>query len=312
MQQTLKNSITFIGTGLHTGADVTLTLKPAASDHGIIFVRTDLIAELGREKASLPARYDMVEFSELCTRLVNDHGASVSTVEHLMSALAGFGIDNALVEINGPEMPILDGSSLQYAAELRKTGIVLQDKPRKALRILETVEIEEEGKKAAFIPSHIPVYTFSIDFPNTAIGRQDLTFEFLGQEAYAENIASCRTFAKLEEVEFLRSKGLIKGGSLENALVVDKNEVVNGPLRYNDEFVRHKILDAIGDVALCGSLMIGHFISSKGGHMLTNKLLRKLFDTPSAYRIEEAYTNFDTMRPSKVSAEQKTKTKISA
>lgn len=294
MQQTLKHSITFSGIGLHTGAKVTLTVKPAAACHGIVFLRTDLVTELGIEKARLPARYDMVEYSELCTRLINDHGASVSTIEHLMSALVGFGIDNALVEINGPEMPILDGSSLIFAAEIRKAGTVIQDKPRKVLRILKTIEIEENGKKAALIPSHIPVYTFSIDFPDTAIGRQDLTFEFLGQDSYAENIASCRTFAKLEEVEFLRSKGLIKGGNLENALVVDNEKVINGPLRYNDEFVRHKILDAIGDVALCEHLMIGHFISSKGGHMLTNKLLRKLFDTPSAYRIEDAYGTFDT------------------
>jgi UDP-3-O-[3-hydroxymyristoyl] N-acetylglucosamine deacetylase len=312
MQQTLKNTITFKGVGLHTGADVTLTLKPAPANHGITFLRTDLIPDLGRENASLPACYDMVEHSELCTRLINDHGASVSTIEHLMSALAGFGVDNVLAEIDGPEMPILDGSSLQYAAEISRTGTVMQDKPRKALRILESIEIEENGKKAAFIPSHIPVYTFSIDFPNTAIGRQDLTFEFLGAETYAENIASCRTFAKLEEVEFLRSKGLIKGGSLENALVVDKEKVVNGPLRCNDEFVRHKILDAIGDVALCGSMMIGHFISSKGGHMLTNKLLRKLFDTPSAYRIEEAYSNMETLPREAAPAEPFVLDKISA
>ena len=303
MQETLKQSITFSGIGLHTGADVTLTVHPAPADHGIVFVRTDLSKTHGEKAARIPARWDMVVHSELCTLIKNEDGHSISTVEHLMSALAGCMIDNVLIEIDGPEMPIMDGSSLLFTSKFMHIGKAIQHKPRKALRILKTVEIEEDGKKAAFMPSHIPVYTFSIDFPNTAIGRQDLTFELVGAESYANHIASCRTFARLEEIEFLRSKGLIKGGTLENALVVDKDTVVNGPLRHHDEFVRHKILDAIGDIALCGNMMIGHFMSSKGGHAMTNKLLRKLFDTPDAYRIEDCHAPFDTLpTPEKVAA----------
>ncbi len=311
MQQTVKKPVTFSGVGLHTGADITMTVYPAPADHGVVFKRVDLV-EAGAA-ALLPARWDMVEHFELCTLLKNDQGHSVSTIEHIMSALCGCGIDNALIEIDGPEVPIMDGSSLKFVSVLVSNGIVIQHRPRKALRIVEAVEVEENGKKAAFVPSHIPVYTFTIDFPGTAIGRQDLTFEHTGAESYCTMIAGCRTFAKLEEIEYLRSKGLIKGGSLENALVVDKDTVVNGPLRFKDEFVRHKILDAMGDVALSGHLMIGHFISSKGGHALTNKLLRKLFDTPQAYRLEDCYAEFEGLQdlPRSVGGKRKVFSSIS-
>lgn len=292
MQQTLKTPVSFAGIGLHSGLTVTMTVAPAPADHGVVFKRTDIEGEA----AIVPARWDLVEHSELCTLLKNAHGTTIGTIEHIMSALCGLGIDNAMIEIDGPEAPIMDGSSMKFVSSLFAAGIVIQHRPRKALRIVEAVEIEENGKKAAFVPGNMPVYTFSIDFPGTAIGRQDLTFEHVGAEAYATLIAGCRTFARLEEIEFLRSKGLIKGGSLDNALVVDKDRVVNGPLRFTDEFVRHKILDAMGDAALSGHMLIGHFISSRGGHALTNKLLRKLFATPTAYRLEDCYDGFDSMR----------------
>lgn len=288
MQETLKTPITFSGTGLHTGAHVNVTVKPAPSNHGIVFIRTDIATKDGLDVATIPAKWDNVVLSELCTLVTNKHGHSISTVEHLMSALAGCMVDNALIEIDGPEMPIMDGSSLQFTASILNAGIVMQDQPKKILKIIEKVEIQDGDKSASFSPSHIPVYSFGIDFPNTAIGKQDLTFEHLSSEQYAEHISACRTFTRKEDVDFLRSKGLIKGGSLDNAIVVDQEKVVNGPLRHSDEFVRHKILDAIGDVALCGYLAVGHYNSSKGGHALTNKLLRKLFSTPTAYRIDEA------------------------
>jgi UDP-3-O-[3-hydroxymyristoyl] N-acetylglucosamine deacetylase len=287
MQETLKTPITFSGIGLHTGEHINVTVKPAAVDHGIVFYRTDIAAEGEAGEAIIPAQWDHVVISELCTLVTNEYGHTISTIEHLMSALAGCMIDNALIEIDGPEMPIMDGSSLKFTAAILQAGKVYQHKPKKTLRILERVEIEEDDKTASLSPSHIPVYSFGIDFPNTAIGRQDLTFEMLSEDSYAEHISDCRTFTRKQDVEFLRSKGLIKGGSLDNAIVVDADKIVNGPLRHHDEFVRHKILDAIGDVALCGHLMVGHYHSSKGGHALTNKLLRKLFDTPSAYRIDE-------------------------
>jgi UDP-3-O-[3-hydroxymyristoyl] N-acetylglucosamine deacetylase len=296
MQKTLKTSASFSGVGLHSGAKVMMTLFPEATDRGVRFIRTDLLEEKSIEEASLPARWDLVEESELCTRLTNSHGVSISTIEHIMSALAGLGIDNARIEVNGPEVPIMDGSALEFVGGLMKAGIVMQHKPRRALKILQAVEIEEEGKKAAFVPSHMPIYTFSIDFPGTVIGRQDLTFEHLSDDSYASLIADCRTFTNMKEVEFLRSKGLIKGGSLDNAIVVEGQKVINGPLRHKDEFVRHKILDAIGDVALSGHMVIGHFIANKGGHALTNKLLRKLFDTPKAYKLEDCYNDFEGLQ----------------
>lgn len=303
MQQTLKTSFEFSGIGLHSGQDVTMTVRPAAADHGIVFKRTDITDK----NNVLPARWDLVEFSELCTLLVNEDGVKISTIEHIMSALCGCGVDNALIELDGPEVPIMDGSSLEFSSAIMASGLMIQHLPRKALRILEAVEIEEDGKKAAFVPSHIPVYTFTIDFPGTVIGRQDLTFEHVSGESYCEFIAPNRTFAKLEEVEFLRSKGLIKGGSLENAVVVDADKVVNGPLRASDEFVRHKILDAMGDVYLSGHVMMGHFIANKGGHALTNKLLRKLFANETAYEIEEYFSSFEGLKdlPRPVSGKSK-------
>lgn len=281
MQHTLKTQTVFKGKGLHSGAPVTMIVMPAWTDHGIEFVRQDV----DDDKGVIPARWDKVEASQLCTLLKNDHGVSVSTVEHLMAAFAGMGIDNATVLLDGPEVPILDGSAQPFIDAFEKTGLVAQDADRKAIRILKTVEVcDDEGRIARFEPDVSSVFEFSIDFDNKIIGTQSLVFELMEADDFKTQLANCRTFTRLRDVELMMAAGLIKGGGLDNAVVFDDHKVLNPEgLRRDDEPVRHKILDAIGDVALAGAPIIGRFVSEKGGHALTNKLLRALFAQPHAY-----------------------------
>ena len=281
MQHTLKTQSVFKGKGLHSGEPVTMIVMPAWAGHGIEFVRQDV----DDEKAHIFAKWDNVEASQLCTLLKNEHGTSVSTVEHLMAAFAGMGIDNATILLDGPEVPILDGSSQAYVEAFERVGVVEQDMDRKAIRILKPIEVrDDEGRVARFEPDVSSVFEFTIDFDNKVIGKQTYVFELMEADDFKTQLANCRTFTRLQDVEMLMNAGLIKGGGLDNAVVFDQDKVVNPDgLRREDEPVRHKILDAIGDIALAGAPVIGRFVCEKGGHALTNKLLRAMFADEQSY-----------------------------
>ncbi|MEM1382271.1 MAG: UDP-3-O-acyl-N-acetylglucosamine deacetylase [Pseudomonadota bacterium] len=278
MRKTLAASVSFTGTGLHSGQRVTARLRPARGG-GIVFVRTDVVPGTG----TVPARYDLVSDTQLCSRLTNDHGVSVGTVEHLMAALAGAGVSDCRVELDGPEVPIMDGSAMPFMRRMAEVGLRSIGQPSRAIRILRPVSVEAEGKWAILMPAMQLSIGFHIDFADPAIGSQSLELTLSGRDVMRE-LADCRTFGHLTEVEQLRRAGLARGGSLENAIVVDQGRVLNpGGLRRRDEFVRHKMLDALGDLALAGAPILGAYVGEKAGHGLTNQLLRALFDQPKSW-----------------------------
>ena len=281
MQTTVNKPIIFEGIGLHKGLKSKLSVLPAEIDFGICFKRIDVHSG----DVYIPAILNNVANSELCTRLENSDGISVSTIEHLMAALAGCGINNALLEIDGPEVPILDGSSLAFVKEILKSGINLQNQSLRAVRILKTVEYERELAWAKFEPSANSKMSFSIEFSDEAIGAQSKTLD-MSNGSFVRELCDSRTFCRHSEVEVMRSKGLALGGSYENAVVVDgKNVLSPGGLRYSDEPVRHKMLDALGDIALAGFPIIGHYVGYKAGHGITHGLLRKLFSDKRNFEI---------------------------
>ncbi len=280
MQHTLKSSVTFVGTGLHSGKPATMVLKPAAAGHGIWFKRTDI--ELGN--ALIPAIYDVVERTPLCTRLVNDANVSVSTVEHIMAALAGCGVHNALIEIDGPEVPIMDGSSVAFVQGIMAKGVRRQASPVLAYEVLKPVSVEREGAKASIAPAEGLEIEFHIDFEDDAIGSQTKVLD-MRNGSFARELCDSRTFCRRTDVESMRENGLALGGTLDNAVVVQGDEVLTpGGFRHTDEAVRHKMLDALGDLYLAGGPILGRFVGEKSGHSMTNTLLRKLFETPGAVR----------------------------
>ena len=233
----------------------------------------------------IPANLDNVVKSELCTKVANADGISVSTIEHLMAALAGCGINNALLEIDGPEVPILDGSALAFVKEVLKTGIKLQQHPLKAVRILKTVKYKQDLAWAKFEPSANLKMSFSIEFSDEAIGMQSKTLD-MSNGSFVRELCDSRTFCRYSEVEAMRSKGLALGGSYENAVVVDgKNVLSPGGFRHFDEPVRHKMLDALGDIALAGYPIIGHYVGCRAGHKITHGLLRSLFADEENFEI---------------------------
>jgi UDP-3-O-[3-hydroxymyristoyl] N-acetylglucosamine deacetylase len=275
-QQTLKSSIGCVGIALHTGQRVSLTFRPAPPDHGIVFRRTDLGLDI-------PARFDCVTDTRLATVLSHEHDstARVSTVEHVMAALAGCGIDNALVELDGPEPPILDGSAAPFVFLIDCAGIADQGVPRRMIEVRRTVRVSDGDAFAELRPSHGGFHgldlAISIDFPARAIGRQALSLR-LTHDSFRQDLARARTFVMAQEVEQVRAAGLGLGGSLDNAVVVDRADVLNpSGLRMADEFVRHKMLDAVGDLALAGAALRGRFIAHRSGHALNNRLLQALF-----------------------------------
>lgn len=275
LQRTLGGVVRCDGIGLHSGAQISMTLHPAPEDHGIIFVRTDLSGA----DAVIPALWSHVRSTVMNSGLINEAGAQVGTVEHLMSALAACGIDNCLVKISGAEVPVMDGSSQPFLHQIDEVGIVEQIAPRRAIRILRPVSVSHEGKIAAFYPADHGSFSlhFEIDFPCAAIARQERTLDI---RDYRAEVSRARTFGFEQEVAALRAAGLGRGGSLDNAVVIDATgtKVLNeGGLRYKDEFVRHKILDAVGDLYLAGAPILGHFHGVKSGHALNNKLLHALF-----------------------------------
>jgi len=283
VQNTLIRSVTFTGVGLHTGAPVTMTVHPAAEDHGICFRRTDVVTG----DAQVPAQWDAVVPSRLCTLVANAAGVSVSTIEHIMAALAGSAIHNALIDIDGPEVPILDGSAAPFVSGFLDAGIVAQGAPVRAIRVLKAIEVREGEAVARLEPSEMLEIAFQIDFAEAAIGRQDKVLN-MANGAFVRELSDSRTFCRNAEVVAMRERGLALGGTLENAVVFEGDKVLSpGGLRYADEPVRHKMLDALGDLALAGGPILGRYTGIRAGHALTNRLLRALFADPSAWRAQD-------------------------
>ena len=281
-QVTLRNAIGCTGVGLHGGRTVTLTLHPAGEDAGIVFRRTDLGIEV-------PARFDTVVDTRLCTVLApaSQPQARVATVEHVMAALSACGIDNAVVALDGPEVPVLDGSSAPFMFLIECAGRSVQSAPRGVIEVLKPLRVEERGGFAELRPSHAPglSLSLSIEFAAAAIGRQAYSMR-LSEDGFRRELADCRTFTLRQEIEAMRSAGLALGGTLDNAVVVDGASVLNpAGLRRPDEFVRHKMLDAVGDLALAGHPLRGVFIGHRSGHGLNNRLLRRLLADPTAWRL---------------------------
>jgi UDP-3-O-[3-hydroxymyristoyl] N-acetylglucosamine deacetylase len=288
-QRTLKEPVRTTGIGLHTGVKVEITLRPAPPDTGIVFRRMDL-----DPPAELKADPYLVTDTRLCSMLESGP-AKVSTVEHLMSALAGLGIDNALVDLTGPEIPILDGSSAPFVFLLQSAGIVEQDAPKRYVRITHPIEVRDGDKWARLTPHNGFKVEFTIDFKHPVFEKSGKTISIdFAETAYAKEVARARTFGFMHEVEALRNSGLALGGSLDNAIVMDEYRVLNVEgLRYEDEFVKHKVLDAIGDLYLLGYPIIGAFEAYKSGHALNNALLRELLQHQEAWEFVSFERNED-------------------
>jgi len=287
LQHALKSPVTFTGVGLHTGVPVRMRLLPASADYGIWFKRTDV----SDRDAMIPAHWDAVVPSKLCTLVRNEAGVSVSTIEHIMAALAGCGVHNALIEIDGPEVPILDGSAVPFVEGILTRGLRALGTPVRAFRILETVEVSDGPAWARLEPSDMLEIDFRIDFTDAAIGRQEKTLN-MANGAFVRELANSRTFCRQSDVDAMRRNGLALGGTMENAVVIDGDAVLSpGGLRHADEPVRHKMLDALGDLALAGAPILGRYTGNRSGHAMTNRLLRALFARPEAYKLVEVGAN---------------------
>jgi UDP-3-O-[3-hydroxymyristoyl] N-acetylglucosamine deacetylase len=279
LQNTLSQIVSFAGHGLHHGCPAKVVLRPAPVGHGIVFRRSDVIAV----DPLVPARWDLVVQEPLNTRIENDSGVSVATIEHLMAALAGCGIHNVLIEIDGPEVPILDGSSAQFVRGLIAAGIKSQSAPLRAIKVLKPVEVCQGAATARLLPSPSLQIDFSIEFADAAIGRQSKMLS-MANGTFVRELSSSRTFCRQADVDAMRAAGLALGGSYENAVVVDGDAVLTpGGLRYSDEAVRHKMLDALGDLYTAGAPILGRYVGVRAGHALTNRLLRALFADPEAW-----------------------------
>ena len=288
-QQTLKNSIGCSGTGLHSGATVAMTLHPAPADTGIVFRRTDRDG-LGME---VQAHVDNVVDARLGTTIGDAQGRTLSTIEHLMAALCGAGIDNAVVDVEGPEVPVMDGSAAPFMFLIECAGIVQQAPPRRYIEILKPIHVDGGDRTASLHPDTIFSLDFEIDFNSAAIGNQSMSVQLVNGTFKGE-ISRARTFGFAQEVDQLRKMGLARGGSLDNAVVVGDGIVLNEEgLRYHDEFVRHKILDSVGDLYLAGAPLHARFAGYRSGHALNHDLLRALFADPTAWRYTTAPASDD-------------------
>lgn len=282
MQTSIKTPVCFRGHGLHSGKSARMTLRPAPAGHGIRFRRTDI----GNKPVDIPARWDLVAQSPLCTRLELPCGTSVSTVEHLMAALAGCGVHNVLAEIDGPEVPILDGSAVTFVRGILRAGVSQIEAPLSVLEVMKTVEFRCAAGWARLSPGQGMSMDFHISFPDVAIGDQNKHMD-LANGAFVRELSDSRTFCRQQDVDHMLANGLAQGGIPgENAVVFDGAAVVSpGGLRHQDEPVRHKMLDALGDLALAGAPIIGHYEGFRSGHAITNSLLCKMFQTPGAVRL---------------------------
>ncbi|MBP7341680.1 MAG: UDP-3-O-acyl-N-acetylglucosamine deacetylase [Smithellaceae bacterium] len=279
LQRTLKREITCASIGLHTGRKVNMAIKPAPVDTGVIFVRKDL-----PNAKPIPADFENVCDTTLATSLRHD-GVTVSTVEHILSAFSGMGLDNAVIELDSFEVPIMDGSAQPFVRMLKEAGTRIQGKSKKMLLVTKPVSVKEGEGSAMLLPSDEFKITYEIDFAHRSIGTQSYSVVFSDRN-YEDSICRARTFGFLREVEFLQAKGLGLGGSLDNVIILDDEKIINKEgLRMPDEFVRHKILDAIGDLFLLGMPIIGHFVAYKSGHRLNNLLLRELMRHENAWEI---------------------------
>ena len=280
-QRTLKNVIRATGVGLHTGEKVYLTVRPAPANAGIVFRRVDLDPVV-----EIPAGADKVGETTLSTTLVQD-GVKVGTVEHLLSAMAGLGIDNAYVELSAPEVPIMDGSAGPFVFLLQSAGIKEQDAAKQFIRIKKEVTVREDDKVATFKPFDGFKVTFSIEFDHPVFEERNQVASIdFSSTSFVKEVARARTFGFMRDIEFLRSQNLALGGSVDNAIVVDEYRILNEDgLRYDDEFVKHKMLDAIGDLYQLGHSLIGEFVGHKSGHALNNALLRELLKQEDAWEL---------------------------
>ena len=291
MQTSIDTSAVFVGVGLHSGLPARMVVKPAGTGFGIVFRRTDVAGVA----TDIPAIWDHVVPSKLCTLIQNEDGVSVSTIEHIMAALVGCGVHNALIEIDGPEVPILDGSSAEFVTGLRAAGLRELDAPVRAIRVLKPVEVSEGEAVARLEPAAGLEIDFSIDFVDRAIGKQEKHLS-MANGAFVRELMDCRTFCRQADVDFMRAHGLALGGTYENAVVFDGDKILSpGGLRRADEPVRHKMLDALGDLALAGAPLLARYKGARAGHALTNKLLRALFADSTAWALEtctegQAYT----------------------
>jgi UDP-3-O-[3-hydroxymyristoyl] N-acetylglucosamine deacetylase len=278
-QRTLRNEIKATGVGLHSGQKVFMTLKPAPVDSGIVFRRTDM-----NPVAEIHATAENVGETTLSTTLI-ENGAKVSTVEHLLSAMAGLGIDNAIVEVSAPEVPIMDGSAGPFVFLIQSAGIQEQNAPKKFIRIKKELKVEDGDKTARLLPFDGFKVSFKIDFDHPVFRNRKVDAEIdFSSTSFVKEVSRARTFGFMHEVEYLRSQGLAKGGSFDNAIIVDEYRILNEDgLRYDDEFVKHKILDAIGDLYLLGHSLIGEFSAYKSGHALNNQTLRALLKQPECW-----------------------------
>jgi len=281
LQTTLKQEIKCDGIGLHSGSKVSLKIKPSAAQYGIWFRRTDI----NTKDNMIAAHYLNVSESELCTTLSNESGVTISTVEHLMAAFAGCGIQNALVEVDGPEIPIMDGSSDWFVRKIISAGTKQLIEPLRVIHVKKEISVKTDNSFASITPFSELSISFEIDFEDEAIGYQKKSLN-MANGSFVKELCNSRTFCRNSDVEAMKKNGLALGGSLDNAIVVSGEKVLNPEgFRYTDECVRHKMLDVLGDLALAGVPIIGAFKGSKSGHSLTNKLLRKLFSDSSAFEM---------------------------
>lgn len=269
------------GVGLHSGDRVRLVLKPALAGTGILFIRTDITDRDNR----IPARADSVTGVRLGTTISNDGGVSVATVEHLMAAFAGLGVDDVVIDIDGSEVPVMDGSSAPFVKLIRQVGLQAHAVPRRAIQVLKPVTVETEGRHCTFLPALKPAIEVEIQFEHFAVGRQNCAFE-VSPDIFSNDIAAARTFGFQRDFDALLAAGLARGGSMDNAIVLDDTGVANPEgLRFDDEFVRHKALDALGDIYLAGAPIIGLYIANRPGHAINNVALKALLADKTAWKM---------------------------
>ena len=280
-QTTLFRVQDFSGVGLHSGNKVKVSIRPGKENTGIVFVRTDLKGDI--EKRRIQANYSFVSDTSLCTTIENKDGAKVSTIEHIMAAFNGSGVDNAIVELDGPEVPIMDGSSLPFLYLIEDAGIIQQSSKRKILKILKKIEVHEENKICSISPSNGSDFIAEIDFESPAVGRQSASLS-IKDYGFKDFAANARTFGFMKDVEYMKSLGLGLGGNLENCIIIDDDRVINPDgLRHSNEFSRHKLLDAVGDIYTAGYRIQGCYKGTRSGHHMNNLLLRELFRSPFNY-----------------------------